>query len=306
MKDFKLSFVDNTTFAGKDLEGFYSEALLKGTSKEAFKLIPNVKSKAKLGLLNLGTILQDSDCDFAGAGEGTLAQKEVVAHDVKINLEYCAKTFETNYLSDLMRAGSNSDQVMPDSVEAYLMQEVAKKVSNDLEYIAWQGSGATVATLFQSEPGLEYKLANDADVIDVTGVTLDKSNIIAEISKAYDATPATILQKEDIAIFMNQKAASFYRQALAAASSEAYYMQKHDELEFLGIKIIVANGLSDNKMVVASQSNLLLITDLMSDFGEILVLPQRGINGRPVVRMVGEFKVGFDFVYGGEIVFYSI
>ena len=305
MKNFKLSFVDNTTFAGKDLEGFYAEALLKGVSKEAFKLIPNVKSKAKLAQLNLGSILQDADCSFSNTGEGTLAQKEIVAHDVKINLEYCSRTFETNYLSELMRAGSNSDQVMPDTVEQFLLSEVAKKVSNDLEYITWQGSGATVATNFVSEIGLEAKLLADGDVIDVSATTLDKSNIIAEISKVYDAIPAAIKDKEDIALFMNTKSASFYRQALAAASAESYYAQKHDELEFLGIKIIVAGGMSDNKIVAAQQSNLLLITDLMSDFEEVLVLPQRSVTGAPVVRMVGDFKFGVDFIYGGEIVYYN-
>ena len=305
MKNFKLSFVDNTTFAGKDLEGFYAEALLKGVSKEAFKLIPNVKSKAKLAQLNLGSILQDADCSFSNTGEGTLAGKEIVAHDVKINLEYCSRTFETNYLSELMRAGSNSDQVMPDTVEQFLLSEVAKKVSNDLEYITWQGSGATVATNFVSEIGLEAKLLADGDVIDVSATTLDKSNIIAEISKVYDAIPAAIKDKEDIALFMNTKSASFYRQALAAASAESYYAQKHDELEFLGIKIIVAGGMSDNKIVAAQQSNLLLITDLMSDFEEVLVLPQRSVTGAPVVRMVGDFKFGVDFIYGGEIVYYN-
>jgi hypothetical protein len=305
MKNFKLSFTDNTTYAGKDLEGFYAEALLKGVSKESFKLIPNVKSKAKIAQLNLGSILQDADCSFNGTGEGTLAQKEVEAHDVKINLEYCSRTFETNYLSELMRAGSNSDQVMPESVEQFLLDEVAKKTSNDLEYIVWQGSGATVATNFVSEIGLEAKLAADGDVIDVSGTTLGAGNIIAEMNKVYDAIPAELRDKEDLAIYVGTAAGSYYRQALANASAETYYMQKHDELEFLGVKIIVAGGMSANKMVAAQQSNLLLITDLMSDFGEVLVLPQRSVTGAPVVRFVGDFKFGTDFVYGSEIVLYA-
>lgn len=305
MKNFKLSFTDNTTFYGKDLEGFYANALLKGVSKESFKLIPDIKSTAKIGQLNLGNILQDADCTFTSTGEGTLSQKTVTAHDVKINLEYCSRTFERNYLSEMMRAGSNSDQVMPDSVEQFLLAEVAKKISNDLEYVTWQGSGATVAANFVSEIGLQAKLAADGDVIDVTGTTLSKANIIAELNKLYDAIPAVVKEKEDLAIYLNKKTAGFYRQALADASAETYYLQKHSELEFLGIKIIEATGMGDNKMVAASQSNLLLLTDLMSDFGEVLVLPQRSVTGVPVVRMVGDFKFGVDYVYGAEIVYYA-
>jgi len=305
MKNFKLSFTDNTTYTGKDLEGFFANALLKGVSKESFKLIPDVKSKAKIAQLNLGSILQDADCTFSNTGEGTLSQKSVEAHAVKINLSYCSRTFETNYLSELMRAGSNSDQVMPETVEQFLLQEVSNKISNDLEYIVWQGSGATVATNFTSEIGLEAKLLADGDVIDVSATTLDAGNIIAEMNKVYDAIPAELRDKEDLAIYVGTAAGAFYRQALANASAETYYMQKHDELEFLGVKIIVAGGLSANKMVAAQQSNLLLITDLMSDFGELLILPQRSVTGEPVVRMVADMKFGTDFVYGSEIVYYS-
>lgn len=303
MKNFKLSFTDNTTYTGKDLEGFYSEALLKGVSKESFKLIPNVKSTAKLGQLNLGAILQDADCTFSNTGEGTLAQKSVEAFPVKINLEYCQRTFETNYLSELMRAGSNTDQVMPASVEEYLVSEVSKKVANDLEYVVWQGSGATVSTNFTSEIGLEAKLLADANSIKVTGATLSKSNIIAEIEKVYDAIPAEIRDKEDLVIYMGTAAAAFYRQALAAASSETYYMQNHTDLQFLGIKIIVAGGMSANKIVAAQESNLLLLTDLMSDFEDLLILPQRTVTGVPVVRMVADFKFGVDYIYASEIVY---
>jgi len=88
-KNFKLSFTDNTVFYGKDAEGFYAKALLTGKSKEEFKLIPNVKSKIKLGQLNIGNILQDADCSFSSTGEGTLDQKSFEVCPIKINLEYC-------------------------------------------------------------------------------------------------------------------------------------------------------------------------------------------------------------------------
>ena len=304
MKNFKLSFTDNTTFYGKDLEGFYANALLKGTSKESFKLIPDVKSTAKIGKLNLGSILQDADCSFAGTGEGTLSQKTVTAHDVKINLEYCQRTFERNYLSQMMRAGSNTDaSVMPASVEEFLLAEVALKVANDLEYISWQGSGATVAANFVSETGLQAKLLADAGVIDVTATTLSSSNILAQINRVYDAIPATIKDSADLVIYMNAKTAGFYKQALA--SSYTGFYSEDQKLTFLGVKIIVG-ALSDNRMVACESTNLLLLTDLVSDFNDVLVLPQRSVTGSPVVRMVADFKFGVDFVYADEIVYYNI
>lgn len=306
-KDFKLSFTDNTTFYGKDLEGFYAQALLTGNSKEAFRLIPDVKSKVKLGQLNIGNILQAADCSFSGSGEGTLAQKSFEVEPVKINLEYCQRTFETDYLSQLLRPGSNSDQVMPASVESFLLDQVAKKVSADTEKLVWQGDTGTASYPLSLVDGLQKQLLADGAVIDVsaTASTITTSNVIGEINRVYDAIPAAILDAEDLRIFVPSSIMRLYRQALAAASSEAYYMQNYTELHFLNVRLVEAKGLGEKKMVAAQTNNLLLLTDLMSDFEDVQILPQKSVTGVPVVRMIGEFKFGVGYIYGSEIVYYN-
>jgi len=301
--NFKLSFTDNTTYAGKDLTGFYAEALLKGVSKESFRLIPDIKSKAKIAKLNLGSILQDADCSFSGSGEGTLSQKSVEAFDAKINLEYCLRTWERNYLSELLRPGSNTNELMPATVEEFLMNQISLQVAAELEKVVWTGTASS--PLFTQEAGLISKLSADSDVIDVTGTTLSASNIVAELGKVYNAIPAEIRGTEDLVIYIGTAAASFYRQALASASAETYYMQNHTELSYLDVKIIVAPGLSANTAVAGQRNNFLLLTDLMSDFNEALILPQRNVTGSPVVRFVADFKFGVDYVYGKEIVLYA-
>jgi hypothetical protein len=306
-KDFKLAFTDNTTFYGKDLEGFYAEALLTGNSKESFRLIPDVKSKVKLGQLNIGNILQAADCSFSGTGEGVLAQKTFEVEPIKINLEYCQRTFETDYLSQLLRPGSNSDQVMPASVESFLLGEVAKKVSADTEQLVWKGNTATASYPLSLVDGLEKQLLADAAVIDVsaTASAITVGNVIGEIERVYAAIPAKLLDMEDFRIYVPSSIMRLYRQALANASNEAYYMQNYTELHFLNVRLIEAKGLSDKKMVAAQTNNLLLLTDLMSDFEDVQILPQKSVTGVPVVRMIGEFKFGIGYIYGSEIVYYN-
>jgi hypothetical protein len=105
-------------------------------------------------------------------------------------------------------------------------------------------------------------------------------------------------------IFISPTVHRAYRQALAAASSEAYYMQNYGELHFLDVKLSVAPGATANYMVAARKSNLLLLTDLVSDFEDVQILPQKSVTGVPVVRMTGEFKFGVNYIYGSEVVFY--
>lgn len=303
--DFKLAFTDNTVFTGIDAEGFYAAALLTGKSKEAFKLIPNVKSKIKLGELSIGNILGDADCSFSSAGEGALSQKAFEVAPIKINLEYCQRSFEVNYLSQLLRPGSNSDEVMPATVENFLLEQVALKVSADTEQLVWKGNTATASYPLSLIDGLEKQLLADAAVIDVAATSITVGNVIAELSAVYDAIPETIIGAEDLTIFLSPTAFRAYRQALAAASSEAYFMQNYTELHFLDVKLSVAPGISTNKMVAARKSNILLLTDLMSDFEDIQILPQKSVTGVPVVRMIGEFKLGVGYIFGSEIVYYN-
>ena len=303
--DFKLSFTDNTTFTGVDAQGFYSKALLTGKSKEAFRLIPNVKSKIKLGDLSIGNILGDADCSFSSAGEGVLNQKAFEVNTIKINLEYCARSFEVNYLSQLLRPGANNDEVMPATVESFLLDQVALKVSADTEQLVWKGNTATASYPLSLYDGLEKQLLADATVIDVASTTLSKSNIIAQLGLVYDAIPETIIGADDLTIFLSPSALRFYREALAAASAEANFMQSYTELHFLDVKLSVAPGISTNKMVAARTSNLLLLTDLMSDFEDIQILPQKSVTGVPVVRMIGEFRFGTGYIFGSEICFYN-
>lgn len=306
-KDFKLSFTDNTTFYGKDAEGFYAQALLTGDSKAAFKLIPNVKSKIKLGELNIGNILQSADCSFSGSGEGTLAQKSFEVEPVKINLEYCQRTFEVDYLSQLLRPGSNNDEIMPASVEAFLLEQVALKVSADTEQIVWKGDTGTSSYPLSVADGLEKQFLADGAVIDVTATAsaITSSNVVAELTRVYNAIPEELMGADDLRIFVSSAIYRAYRQALAATSAEVNFMQNYNELHFLDVKILKAKGLSSKKMVAARTSNLLLLTDLMSDFEDIQILPQKSVTGVPVVRMIGEFKFGVGYIYGSEIVYYN-
>lgn len=304
--EFKLAFTDNTTFNGIDAEGFYSAALLTGKSVSNFKLVPNVKSKIKLAKLDMGNILQDADCTFSGAGEGVLSQKSFEVEPIKINLSYCKRTFETDYLSQLLKPGSNSAEVMPASVEAYLLNQVAAKTSNDLELITWQGDTASVTYPLMRADGLTKKLLADGAVIDVpTPVALTSGNIVAKIGLVYDLIPATILNKPDTVIMLGTAAYKYYRQALASASAEAYFMQSYPELSYLGMPVVEAPGMGANQIVAGQKANFLLLTDLVSDFEEVKVLPQGDVTGEPTVRMVAEFKFAVDYLFGSEIVLYK-
>lgn len=304
MKKLMFDLTDSTVYAGKDDASFYSKALIEGGSKETFRLISNVKSKIKLAKYDLGELIQDADCTFTNTGEGTLAQKEFEVCPLKINLELCQRTFETDYLSEQLRGGSLNSEVAPASFVNYMLDRISKQVSADLEKASWAGvaTGGTYPNTVCS--GLVEKLGADSDVVDVSATTITSSNVITELNRVYAAIPDAVIGKEDLVIYASTNIVKAYRQAVANASAEAYYT-KDVPLTFLGIEVIEAKGLPSNRMVAGQKSNFLLLTDLVSDFEDVLILPQKNLTGEPTIRVVGEFKFGVDYLYGAEVVLYA-
>jgi hypothetical protein len=297
---------NSTTYTGKDLDGFYTTALLTGTSKSTFRLFPNVKSSVKVGSLNLGNILADDSCSFAATGTITLAQKTLSVCPLKVNLELCEKDYESIYLSEKMRPGSNVDGNIPADFNEFLLNLVSARISQQTEVIAWAGDdSASPVTLCD---GIIKGLLADATVIDVAATSTNigvAGTCIAEITKIYTAIPST-LDISKLVLYVSPVVARAYKQALVTANPALVgWNQGSYELTYIDLKIVVAEGMPTYRAVCADPMNLWYATDLVSDETELNIISMKGILGEPTVRMITEFKIGFGFGVGAEIVLYS-
>lgn len=301
-----MALTDNTTFYGKDAEGFYRKALTSGTAKSELSLIPNVKSKIKLAYSDLGNILQADDCSFSSAGEGSLNQKTMEVCDLKINLEYCAATFEANYLSLQLRAGSLDPEVMPASYADFVMNQIAEKVASDLEITMFQGDTGTASYPLNLCDGLIKQLKGDSDVIDVsaTASTITAANVVGELNRVLNAVPAKVRKETNFKIFVSQEIAFAYKQAQAATTG-GLFLVGDKELNYLGFRLIPTDGLNAKEMVAFNSDKVFFLTDLVSDWEEVLMIPQRNISGARTERFVASLKFGVNYLYGNEIVLYA-
>lgn len=304
-KNFKFAITDNTTYAGKDAVEFFSKALLAGGTKDTFRVIPGVKSKIKLPQYDAGSLIKDAGCSWSPAGEGTLAQKSFEVCDKEFQLELCVTTFEANFLGEYLRPGSNTGEVAPELFTNYMLEQVKKKIQNDLELAIWQGD-ATGSTYPQNIcDGLIRKMTADTQVIDCSGTTaVTLSNVIASITNVYGNIPQTILTNPDLVIYVSTSIYKLYQQAVAAASAEAYYVGAK-EPNFLGIPLIWSAGLPANTMVAGVKSNFLLLTDLLDDYESVQVVPQWNVAAVDTLRIAGRFKFGVDYLVGSEIVLFQ-
>jgi len=304
MKNTNLQFdlTNTSTTNPVDSALIYAEALIKGGSKETFTPLLNIKDKARIRKHNFGDILQSDSCTFTPDGAGTLSEKLVEACSMKINIEICQSTLEESYVSHTMAAGQlNPDFLTAGGFQAYLMNQLSKETSARLEYITWQGD----VTASPADPcdGLLVAFTADATVNDInTGVATTAANVIAQLNAVYAAIPEEVKFSENLVIYVSSNVLSAYRQAVSAASAEGYYDAKLAESNFLGIPMFLSQGLGASDMVAAESTNLFLVSDLLSDFEEIRVIPQMDKTGDDTVRIVGRFKFAVSYAYGSEIV----
>lgn len=301
-----MALTDNTTFYGRDAEGFFKKVLTTGSAKNELTLIPNVKSKIKLAYSDLGNILQADDCSFSATGEGSLNQKTMDVCDLKVNLEYCATTFEANYLSLQLRAGSNNDEVVPPSYAEFVVDYVAEKVAADLEIAMFKGDTGTSSYPLNLCDGLVKQLLADGSVIDVsaTASTITSSNIVGELNRILEAVPAEVRNQPNFKIFISNQMAFSYKQAQAATTG-GLFLVGDKELNYLGYRLIPTSGLNAKQAIAFNSDKVFFLTDLTSDWDEVLLIPQRNISGARTERFVTSLKFGVNYLYGSEIVLYS-
>ena len=309
MKNANLRFdiTDTSTTNPVDSAAIYTAALIEGSSMKTFEPILDVKDRARIRKGGFGDVLQDETCTFNDQGAGTLSEKLVSVCPISVNIEICQNTLETSFVSHTMKKGSNHAEFFPGDFMNYVTGELSSKMSADYEQLVWQGDTGLTASSYPNQlcDGLIKQFTADGDVIDVSATaSITVSNVIGELNNIYNALPDAIKFSPTLAFYVSTAFMGAYKQAVAAASAEVYYV-KDASPEFLGIPLVLAQGLPANNAVAAETNNLFLISDLLSDFEEIRFLPMLDRTGDNTIRIRGRMKFAVSYAYGAEVVLYS-
>jgi len=197
--------------------------------------------------------------------------------------------------------GAITGQEIPASFQEFFIQKNLELIDKRfLKLQFWQGT-----TGGGSFEGLQAKLAANGDVVDVAGITLSASNIIAELVKVVAAIPNEVYVADDVKIIVPISVAKFY---IAAQANLGYLDKFHvgkTELNFQGIPLVVANGLGNDKMVAARTSDLHFGTNVLTDLAELRVIDMAETDGSDNVRFVARMTGGTQVTNGSNVVYYS-
>ena len=300
-----------TTYAGEFAGKYIAAALLSGSTiaNGGIEVKPNIKYKEVIKKVATSGLIVDGTCDFTNAGTVTLTERIIQPEEFQVNLELCKTPFESDWGAISM--GYSAFDNLPPSFSDFLIGQVAAEVAASTETNIWQGATATAGQF----DGFVTLMTADADVIDVVGTTVDSANVIAELGKVVDAIPSALYGKEDEYIYVSQNVARAYVRALGGFGASGLGANgtnnlgtqwwNNGSLSFDGVKIFVANGLADNRMVAAQKSNLYFGTGLLSDQNLVKLLDMADLDGSKNVRVIMRFTASCQYGIGSDCVLYS-
>jgi len=282
---------------------FYSRAYITEDVVDNYRTLPGIKSATKLANVTFDDLLKASTCSFTAPND-SLDAVDIDVCALSAMAQICQFDIEQSFLSLQMAQGSNGDFTVA-SFMNYYWNEMSLKIQEEVELIRWQGDTTSEDDVLALCDGYLKGLLADATVIDVNNTTVTVANVLAEMTKVVVALPARVQRrKSDLRFYVSSNVATAYEIAAASGNTQTYVTTPL-ALTFLGIKLVVAEGLPNDTMVLTRKENLIYAFDAEGDAKALKAVNLSDTVAEPYLRTRANLKVGFKHVNGGEIVLYS-
>jgi len=287
--------------------GLIAQALYGATTiGSGIEIIAGQKGDVKLNKLDHDLYLQDAACGWTVSGNTNLEQVSISVCSIDYKEPLCPKTLEPKWYGQLMARGSDP-QSFP--FEKFIIDNKAQKLSEQVEYMFWQGADGTGAGNLVLCDGIGAFLSGatgDVYVAAASGTTT-ASTIEAAIDAMVSQVDDRAYVMNDLTLFMS---VAKYRQlitALVANNSYNYNVAEDGKtlkttLAGHNVEVIGTAGLRGvDFMYLTPKSNLVFVTDLLD---ETESLDMWWSQDNREIRIAGSFKFGVG-VYFNEFMVHN-
>lgn len=321
------NLINNTlSFTPKTMSDWYYKVLLKPNfiAKDYIRVEPNVTKEAVLRKLvmanNTVSQVDNRDCAWSPKQRFSNDTETFTVKNWKINEEQCLEELDSIYSENVLSEFRNyqsgaTKTVMPNDLENAVMLHLENSLGADIDRIIIGGDGNAVDGI---QNGLIDKALASSNVIKVSGVNIDTTNVLTEIQKVYDAIPNVVLneslyepEKAAVRIFVDINTYRYALQALSGVAGEYQvvlpsWTYEGGVLRYMGVEVALVSYMPANTMFAASRDNMIFFTDLLSDTKEIRVAHGNDLKDESMVYIKGAYRAEAAFVFEDEVVLYSL
>lgn len=305
-----------STYAGEASSDYIAAALLSAKTLDQgnVEIHPNVKYKEVIQKLDVSGIVQDASCDFATSGSVAISEVVLQPKELQVNLELCKQNFLDSW--EALSLGYSAFDEIPRNFTDYLISYVGGKVAEATETAIWQGSATN-----GSFPGFESIInASSGSATsflpaqsgsgDWPNGAVTKDNVVDILTAVVDAIPSTVYGKEDTVIYVGTKVLKAWQSSQSGVTTIGSFNNQlnvgEKPLNFQGIEIIHAPGMSDNTIIAGQKSNFHFGTGLLSDYNEVRVLDMANIDGSQNFRVIMRYTAGTQIGFTNEVAGFNL
>lgn len=294
---------------------FYSKAYITEEIAGNYRTLPGIKYQTKIANILFTDILHTSTCPFVD-DNSPLDAIDVDVCALSAMAEICRFDLEQSFVSLQMGKGDQGTWDVA-SFMAYYWDEMAKEIQDEIAQIRWQGiNTAPLAplTFLDLCDGYIVRMVNDPDIqVSSTGLfqgvldgnPVSASFILTAMQTVYAALPGKVrANKSNLRFYLSSDAAQLYEFAAASANTVAFVTQPLD-LTFLGVKIVVCDGMPASTMVLTDYRNLIYAFDGEGDSTALRAINLEDTVAEPKLRTRTNIKVGFYFTNPSDIIIYN-
>jgi len=299
---FDLEIEDNALLCPNPNE-FYSRAYLTADVADTYRALPGIKSRARIANVAFGSILQASTCNFS-APTDTLDAIDIDVCAFSAMAQICQFDLEQSFVALQMTQGSNGDFTVA-SFMNYYWGIMASQIEEDIELIRWQGDTESENPLLALCDGYLVKLCADVNLAFTGGGAVDSTNVLATLNSVVAGLPASVrFKKADLRIRVSSNVAAAYELA-AAAGNTLTYVTLPLGMTYLGIRVIVCEGMPDNTIVASLKDDLIYAFDAEGDSKALKAVNLTDTVAEPYIRTRANVKAGFFYVNPEQIAVWS-
>jgi len=280
---------------------FTSSLLTQSTVYNRFTMVDKVKSKYQMPTAEATISFHGDLCVFDPQATVTVGEKEMAVADYKWDFSDCKGGLDSTYRSLLLKKGLHNAETMDRTLGEWAYDRFSALVSEKI--------------LHESALQIVDKIENGPDassVNTIAAVSLTKANILDTMEAMYEKAPEVLLDafegnSTEVVRPVWMLGTEAYKLYRLATKELNLAFDRADQSAFpappfLGVEVVRYPKMEAGVIILAQPSNFVLLTDDMNDPNQINMEYEWRTNSLDVG---GQFKLGFDFIRGEEIVYMS-
>lgn len=275
----------------------FIDAMVKSAAVlNRFRLIDGVKAKVNVPIFDAALTFGNDLCVFDSQSTASVGEKEMTVETYKWAFLNCKDALESSYRGLLLKKGQHNPETMDAEFKDWVFDYFAKL------------SSQKALELAASE--LTTEMTADADVIDATITTpITSSNILDALETAYgsmsDVMLAAVYGDADRdfkpAIFLGTAAMQAYQIAIAGLYTTTPQGVVEGSIpNYYGMEVVHMASLRADEFFISAPQNLTMLTD---DYNDVKAIDMKYEAELSSDKIWGQFKLGFSYLKGDEIVY---